>query len=72
MIDPRKIQNFDFNQKAVKVPEWIINVVCLGYGIYVMSPLWIVLGILACLCTYYGILGRFNKWLDGFVKRRII
>ncbi len=71
MIDLRKLQNFDFDQKAVKLPEWILNIACLAWGFYAMSPLLIGLGILACLSTYFGILGRFNKWLDGFVKRRI-
>lgn len=72
MINVRKLQKFDFDRKAVKIPEWIINIACLGYGVYAMSPLLIGLGTIACLTTYFGVLGRFNRWLDGFVKRRII
>lgn len=72
MIDPKKLQSVNFNNPAVKIPEWIINILCLGYGIYAMSPFLIILGILACLSTYFGLLSRMNKWLDSFVKRRMI
>lgn len=70
MIDPRKIANFDWDSRVMKIFDWGLAAVSILIGIYFESPVFIVGGILGGLAAYYRPMGKFQKFVNGLVVRR--
>jgi len=70
-MNVRQLTKLDFDSWGMKAFDWLLALACLGYGIYASSPTFIVGGILGGVASYYRPLGKFQKWIDSFVRRRV-
>lgn len=70
-MNVQKLTKLDFDSKGMKAFDWVLALGCLAYGIYASSAILIVGGVLGCVASYYRPLGKFQKWMDSFVRRRV-
>lgn len=70
-MNMQNLTKLDFDTKGMKAFDWALALACLGYGLYAMSAIFIIGGILGCVASWYRPLGKFQKWMDSFVRRRV-
>jgi len=69
-MDFQKLAKMDFDSTSMKAFDWGLSLISVGYGLYAGSALWFGAGMIGCAAAWYRPMSRFQRFLQGFVKRR--
>lgn len=68
----RGANSIDWDSKGMKVFDWLLSFISIGYGLYAQDYIWIAVGILGMFFAYYRPISKIQKVVQNSVRKKII